>query len=451
MSYICADCVGEPHLQCLVQDAATSENSCEFCDVDAPAADLWVVAELCEKVIDTFFEESSNTMAVIHFGRTPAGSDLQTTISELTGIPQDAVEVVVEHLSELWYDEGSGQSRYGDDDPWFVLKPSMAEPLGFSWREMEDSLRSEVRYFNPKALALLDMIFGEITNDQDQEGRSVVLEAGPGTSLKTLYRGRVFQTEDALIAALRWPERFLGSPAVGVGAAGRMNGQGQPAFYGATHPEICIAEVRPPVGSLIALAAFDVIRPLRLLDLRRLATVELRPNASLFDPDTLLAAQRRDFLRTLGDRLSAPVVPEQQDRDYLVTQAVADYLAAHATLNVDGIIYPSAQSRIPGELPAGDNVVLFRKACDVSNSDGDGNTAEISLWEYEEDGPGRRFRPSIHFISRAAMWPSQREVQPALSLVQDSIVIHDISAVRYFSKPHTVDGVASINDRHYGS
>jgi hypothetical protein len=49
------------------------------------------------------------------------------------------------------------------------------------------------------------------------------------------------------------------------------------------------------------------------------------------------------------------------------------------------------------------------------------------------------------------MWPSQREVQPALSLVQDSIVIHDISAVRYFSKPHTVDGVASINDRHYGS
>ncbi|MEX8191504.1 RES family NAD+ phosphorylase [Comamonas guangdongensis] len=433
-----------------MQDAATSDNSCEYCDVDAPAADLLVVAQLCEKVIDTFFEESSNTVAVIHFRRTPAGNDLQTTISELTGIPQGAVNVVVEHLSNLWYDEGSGQSRYGDDDPWFVLKQSMAEPLGYSWREMEESLRSEVRYFNPKALALLDMIFGEITNDRDKEGRSVVLEAGPGTSLKTLYRGRVFQNEGALLSALRWPERFLGSPAVGLGAAGRMNGQGQPAFYGATHPEICIAEVRPPVGSRIALAAFEVIRPLRLLDLRRLATVELRQDASLFDPDTLLAAQRRDFLRTLGDRLSAPVVPEQQDRDYLVTQAVADYLAAHATLNIDGIIYPSAQSRIPDEPPAGDNVVLFRKACDVSSSDGDDNTAEISLWEYEEEGPGRWFRPSIHFISRDTSWHGQREVHSALSLMRDSIVIHDISAVRYCSKPHTVEGVASLNDRHYG-
>lgn len=438
MSYICANCVGEPHLQSLVQEAATTEYCCEYCDLDAPAADLWLLAKQCEKVIDEFFEESSNTMAVIHFGRTPAGNDLRATIKKLTGIPQDAVDAVADHLSVLWYDEDSGQSRYGDEDPWFVTKHSMADSLGFSWREMEDSLRSEVRFFNPKAVALLDMIFGEIINDRDLEGRSVVLEAGPGTSLNTLYRGRVFQSEEALIAALSWPERFLGSPAVGLGAAGRMNAQGQPAFYGATHPEICIAEVRPPVGSQVALAAFEMIRPLRLLDLRRLAAVELRPDASLFDQDTLLAVQRRDFLRTLCDRLSAPVVPEQQDRNYVVTQAVADYLAAHTTLNVDGIIYPSAQSRKPDEPPAGDNVVLFSKSCDVSNSDGDGNTAEISLWDYEEDGPGCRFSPSIHFIDRETSWPGLRQVNSTLSLVRNSIIIHDISAVCYHSKPHKV-------------
>ncbi|MDP9882233.1 hypothetical protein J2W25_006656 [Variovorax boronicumulans] len=336
-----------------------------------------------------FFEISSDTMAVIHFGRTPAGNDLQTTILELTGMPQGAVDVVVEQLSNLWYDASSGESRYGDDDPWFVLKSSMAEPLGHAWREMENSLRSDVRYFNPKALTLLQTIFDELTNDRDKDGQPVVFEAGPGTPLKKLYRGRVFQTDDALVAALRWPERFLGSPAVGLGAAGRMNGRGQPAFYGATSPEICIAEVRPPVGSRVAMASFEVIRPLRLLDLRRLATIELRPDASLFDPATRSAAQRRDFMKTLGERLSAPVLPELQDRDYLVTQAVADYLAAHAQLNVDGIIYPSAQSHRPDEPTVGDNVVLFRKACEVSNSDGDGATAETSLWEYEEDGPGR--------------------------------------------------------------
>lgn len=450
MSFICPECVGEPYLQRLVQDVATSENPCEYCDSDASAADLWEVAQLCGEVIDTFYEESSNTMAVIHFNRTPAGNDLQTTILELTGIPQHAVELVVEHLSNLWHDTGSGESRYGDDDPWFVLKSSMAEPLGHAWREMEDSLRSDVRYFNPKALTLLDTIFGELTNDRDKEGQPVVFEAGPDTLLKTLYRGRVFQTEGALVAALRWPERFLGSPAVGLGAAGRMNGQGQSAFYGATAPEVCIAEVRPPVGSRIALAAFEVIRPLRLVDLRRLATVELRSGTSLFDPATRAAAQRRDFLRTLGERLSAPVVPELQDRDYLVTQAVADYLAAHLTLSVDGIIYPSAQSRRPDEPPVGDNVVLFRKACDVTNSDGDGTTAEIALWEYEEEGPGRWFRPSIHFVERDTHRYEHRLVHPALLLLRDSIVIHEIFAARYESKLHPVEAVASLNDRHYG-
>lgn len=450
MSFICASCVGEPYLRRLIEEAATSENPCEYCEEGQQSADLWVVANLCNEVIDTFFEESSHTMAVVHFGRTPAGQDLHETISQLTQAPQAAIEVIVEYLGNLWFDADSGESRYGDDDPWFVRRQSMAEPLGHAWREMEESLHSDVRFFNPKATLLLDKIFGEIADDRDSEGQPVIILAGPGAPLGTLYRGRVFQTDESMAFALSWPERFLGSPAPGIGAAGRMNGQGQPAFYGATTPEICIAEVRPPVGSRVALAAFEVTRPLRLLDLRRLASVELRNGASLFDRTTRAAAQRRDFLRTLGDRLSAPVVPELQDRDYLITQAVADYLAAHGTLNVDGIIYPSAQGRRPGERVDGDNVVLFRKACDVNDADGSQATADIALWEYEEDGPGKWFNPSILFKEREIPWHAHRSVHPALRLKRDSLVIHDITAVRYDTKPHSVSGVSTINDRHYG-
>lgn len=94
--------------------------------------------------------------------------------------------------------------------------------------------------------------------------------------------------------------------------------------------------------------------------------------------------------------------------------------------------------------------MLFRKACDVTLSDGEGATAQVALWEYEEEGPGRWFRPSIHFMDRNASWHGHHAVHPALSLRRDSIVIHDISAVRYYSKPHPVESVTSLNDRHYG-
>ena len=43
-----------------------------------------------------------------------------------------------------------------------------------------------------------------------------------------------------------------------------MNAKGISTFYGATNEDIALAEVRPPVGSQVAIARFDIIRPLLL-------------------------------------------------------------------------------------------------------------------------------------------------------------------------------------------
>lgn len=439
MSYICAECVEEPCLKRLVQENARPKHLCSYCG-STTAVDLWVIALRCEEIIDVFFDESSDTMAVRIYDRTPAGNDLQTTVEELTRLPWETAEIIAGYIHKIWYD-ADGETRYPDGDPYFVRKSSMAGSLGHAWQNMHESLRADARFFNPKAAVLLDSIFGQLISDRDRSGNPVVIEAGPGTSIESLYRGRVFQTEDPLIEALCWPERYLGSPAVGVGAAGRMNGQGQPAFYGATHQEICIAEVRPPVGSKVALASFRIRRPLRLLDLSRLASVEISRDGSLFDPATLSAFERRDFIRTLGQRLSAPVVPELQDRDYLVTQAVADYLAAEERLNLDGIVYPSAQGERRGERAAGCNVVLFRKACGVTDAEASEPTALAELWMYEDDGPGRFLNPSIEFKDQRERWHSRPGIEPALELVRDSIVIYDITGVRYDADPNPVEHV----------
>src|SRR3546814_8969788 len=87
-------------------------------------------------------------MAVVHFDRTPLGTDLETTIQRLVGVPERAVEDIVETLQFMWYDRDSGEYQYGDDEPWFVLKTSMESPLSDDWSVMESSLRSEARYLN---------------------------------------------------------------------------------------------------------------------------------------------------------------------------------------------------------------------------------------------------------------------------------------------------------------
>src|SRR3546814_18397803 len=81
-------------------------------------------------------------------------------------------------------------------------------------------------------------------------------------------------------------------------------------------------------------------------------------------------AYRRDFLRALCEKMVAPVMPEHQDRNYLITQVVADYLAMHPRVSIDGIIYPSAQRKDGDSNESnGENGVLFNKAATAVDAD----------------------------------------------------------------------------------
>jgi hypothetical protein len=66
------------------------------------------------------------------------------------------------------------------------------------------------------------------------------------------------------------------------------------------------------------------------------------------------------FLRSLTSHMTRPVMPDDESLDYLPTQVVAEFLATHPALNLDGILYPSRQAAARGL-----NVVLFRKASRV--------------------------------------------------------------------------------------
>jgi hypothetical protein len=159
-----------------------------------------------------------------------------------------------------------------------------------------------------------------------------------------------------------------------------MNAHGIAVFYGANHPMVALAEVRPPVGSRVVVARFDIIRPIRLLDLTALGGATIR--RSVFDPTFGRKLARVFFLRHLSSRITIPVMPDDEALGYLITQAIADFLATGTSVTIDGIIFPSVQAA--GEYK---NVVLFHKAARVAEIElPKGTEVSTSCGHSTEDG-----------------------------------------------------------------
>jgi hypothetical protein len=435
--------VGEIVLRGLIAAAATVDYQCDFCTRDEPAVELYFIAKKFNHVIETFFELSSQTMAVVHFDRTPAGENVETLLNRLIRPPAEAIEPLMDILDHIWFDRDTQESSFGDD-PWFVMKSSELA-LHSAWQEMESSLRQEARYLNPRVTRFLQSVFGEIGTEVTAEGSSVLTSTDVDDRYRSLYRAREFQSESELREALQHPERCLAAPPSGLANSGRMNAPGQPAFYAATHQTIALAEVRPAVGSLVAVAQFSVVRPLTLLNLDLLEQVDLPRNASLFDEQSKIAFERHAFLRELSRRMVRPVMPKSQDHNYLITQVIADYLAMHPTTPIDGITYPSVQRGTGPADANGQNVVLFYKAATAILADQVTATAEAELYDYNDEydyglSSEPPLQPTIFynepgsrpFISRSFGTPRPT---PALALQRDSIVIHRVIAIDIKTDP----------------
>ncbi|HET7526363.1 MAG TPA: RES family NAD+ phosphorylase [Burkholderiaceae bacterium] len=206
--------------------------------------------------------------------------------------------------------------------------------------------------------------------------------------------------------------------------------------------------------SKVAVAKFGVVRPLRLLDLTFIEDVH--DDGSIFDPSLKGRLERVAFLRTLGQRMTRPVMPDDEAFDYLATQAVADFLATMNEPRLDGIIFSSAQSR------AGRNVVLFHHAARVERRVlPDGTEVAASTGNWTEDGwevdywvservppspvppPPDRTDPLFDFLldpGDPPSWADDLRVM-TLKIEPESVAVHhvnwvDINTTRFAARRH---------------
>ncbi|KQY92835.1 hypothetical protein ASD21_12325 [Caulobacter sp. Root1455] len=384
------------------------------------------------------------------------GEPVVYAIMNAGDFPEDAARHIQQLLEDEHAEYGSdyiGEESEFDGQSYYEERGTSDEAWQEDWRSFEQGLKSQARFFSRQASAHLASIFHQIDQLQTTDGRALIVDAGPASSLTTLYRARAFQADDKLLEAMSRPDLHLGPPPSQLAAAGRMNARGISVFYGTNEARVAIAEVQPPVGSQVLVGQFEITRPLRLLDLTALSDVA--SGGSVFDPESSSRMERAMFLRSLSARISRPVMPDDEPFEYLATQAVADFLATESELELDGIIFPSVQ--VAGAVV---NVALFHKAAGVEELELPHETKiEARRGRWEEDG----FEIDYEVIERVPPPPEEEEPDafaplrspifardwrgelydvagrdPTLRVALDSLRVHVIQKVEYDSTPYPI-------------
>lgn len=458
---LCAACVGEPFLSAEIKGSG-EPGRCSYCGQHGQVMILGEVADRIDTAFEQHYRRTSTEPSALDYAMmkdgdfdwSREGEPATYAISEATMIDDELAEDIRLILEDS--NDDIERARMGEEGPYdqgahyAEREPDDAE-YREEWRNFEEHLKSEARFFSREAEATLDNIFEDLADHRSPEGKPVVVEAGPDTLVTGLYRARVFQTHDELVAALERPEMRIGPPPARVARAGRMNAHGISVFYGATNPDVAIGEVRPPVGSQVVVARFAVLREIRLLDLKALRSLYIE--GSIFDPAYIRRLERAMFLGRLSELMTRPVMPGDEPLEYLITQAIAEYLAARSDPELDGILYPSVQGN-----PEGANIVLFRKASRVEEvalpegiemdvqtgiSTEDGWEHDYYIWEKVPPGdpeePEERASDFPRIIDLARHLDRDADLRNVtLRLEPEHLTVHHVGAATYDTVPHKV-------------
>ncbi|TPV23647.1 RES family NAD+ phosphorylase [Pantoea anthophila] len=419
---ICSDCVEDSYISNMIKTTGNDNHSCSYCNGDGITVSLEEIADRMHEVFENYY---SSHIDDYFRGGSPAEDIIATELGVEEEVYNDIMEILCEEHNDYDY------TIYGDD---YLYERTVFEvgEYDYTWNKLKKSLRTKTRFFNNELREFLDKMFAGIEKMRLETGATIrQIDGGC-----IMYRARVFEDYGDIEAALSHPERNFGPPPSELATSGRMNAYGVPVFYGAASAETAIAEVRPAVGSLVVVAPFRPLRTLNLLDLSGLEHL-ISSNGSLFDPDFREQTEIISFLKTLSRKLTIPVFGKSKESEYLITQAVSEYLSLSENLNLDGIMFHSTQSENPEVKEEKDyNIVLFSKSSRVRNSQNNAMKYGVSLYENIEDDLWG-ISPSIYLQgvgSDETTTParhSSRTVKSTLELDVASLEIHTIRAVRF--------------------
>lgn len=458
---LCYKCVTDDYLS---EEIRLNGRSCvcSYCKKKRKSYTLTKMADRVEEAFDQHFEPTNDQPTEEQYYRQHSdsessywwyreGESLPFLLEDMGGIPEKAAEDIQELLQSRHYDHATDfEEQRFSSEALYEMNGVSDDRWQQDWEEFERVVQSESRFFSKKVYDYLNRVFSGLEKFTSYRSAPLIRTAGTSKSIKGLYRARVFQDTDEMLLAIKYPDQQIGTPSSKFARGGRMNAQGVAVFYGATSYELALAEVRPPVGSKVVIGYFEILRPLRLLDLTVLRNA--RAEGSIFDPSYAPLREKALFLSHLVDRIALPVMPAQESKDYLSTQIIADFLAEAHDPPFDGIIFSSTQSKKEGA-----NVVLFHRAARVQlieHTEGAIITAHSSIYEPAEgeyetynvvvrppNKPKKKepikdhiYHPRLGFLP-SPRWPVQEDNRNVtLKIKENDLQIFEISSLEVIKK-----------------
>lgn len=453
---VCSACIGEPYLRAEIERHG-EKKVCSYCGARKKTWSIDTVADRVEKAFEEHYELTSDQPTAFESALTNdpdsnynwerEGERTADAIGEALQTEPEIAEDVAAVLAERHHDfenDTMGVDSEFSEDAHYALKLTDDIEFQIEWNEFERHVCREARFFSDSAQVILRRIFADLDNQVTAAGIPVIVVAGPSKETTGFFRARVFQSKTKLNEALMRPDLKVSAPPHDCARPGRMNAAGISVFYGASTPEIAVAEVRPPVGSDVVTARFSLVRDMRLLDVEALEDVLVK--GSLFDPTYRLRLEHAKFLKTISRRMSRVVMPDEEASGYLVTQVIADFLAN--VVRLDGLLYRSVQLSA-----AKGNVVLFHHACrtecmnlpkgselTVSSHSGSYDDFQSDIIVYE-DMPTAPEETSIASETGdlSSLINLEVDTRPiTLKLDLDSVCMHHVAAATYETKNASV-------------
>lgn len=383
---VCDECISDG----VLSDEIATEGDvreCDYCNQNhRPTVSIRWLGQRIDKVWQELIGEAEPTPYIGDDDRMSweaNGDNAITLLAEMLDASDEKIaEDVLDFLgSEHQFDiHDGGYDCYDTVEEKYVIRLPDDRQYRDLWQSFCESLKHGRRFFSDVAEERLDEILGPILRGENTDYGAAIRTITPQDENRFVYRARVANDDASRRTIFAAPIKQLGPPPQAHCTAGRMNVTGIPVFYASFDVATCVAETRVPVGGSLIVGRFEVARPLRLLDLTQLSSIENR--LSYFHPDYLRAQAYRSYLRGFHDEIKRPVIPGREALEYLPTQVVAEYLWTREENRVDGIIFGSAQM-------SGDhsNLVLFPHAAKIAGADEEipRDIVQVFVWSGDPD------------------------------------------------------------------